>query len=356
MWLLRIERRLVAVLFTLWLAIERLHDFFAKVGAIWTFDAEGDAPNEAPQLGWDGAPAAPTAATPPAKPAPQLGWGGAPAAGGSPGNAARAVRSPQRTFVLEHKIAAGDLCDVHRSVSEGETFLIKTPRIGGGAANALIEKEWRALWSLAGPNADEHHSLYFPRPVESFLREDDGRRCNVLKWEDGFYTAGEIATRHPAGLDGRHLAWMFKRILAALGYVHRQGWVHGAVLPPHLLFHAENHGLHLAGWIHAVSAGQGLTLVPAPFKAWYPPEAKWAAGPATDIYLAARSLLYLAGGDPLRGTAPEHVPRPMRLFLESCLIESARMRPADAWELHDQFDDLLLTLYGPPQYVRLDMT
>jgi hypothetical protein len=149
---------------------------------------------------------------------------------------------------------------------------------------------------------------------------------------------------------------MFKRMLAALGYAHRQGWINGAVLPPHLLFHAENHGLHLGGWIHAVRPGEPLTVVPAGFKEWYPPEAKHRAEPATDIYLAAKSIVYLAGGDPLHNAFPDHVPAPMRLFFQGCLLESPRMRPADAWGLHEEFDELLIDLYGPPQYVMLNMT
>jgi hypothetical protein len=148
---------------------------------------------------------------------------------------------------------------------------------------------------------------------------------------------------------------MFKRVLAALGYAHRQGWINGAALPPHLMFHVEEHGLRLAGWIHAVRCGQPLTALPARFKDWYPTEDKRAATPATDIYLAARSMIFLAGGDPLRNAMPPSIPRPMQLFFQGCLLESPRMRPTDAWQLHDEFDELLGDLYGPPAYVRVEM-
>jgi hypothetical protein len=148
---------------------------------------------------------------------------------------------------------------------------------------------------------------------------------------------------------------MFKRILAALGFAHRQGWIHGAVTPPHMLFHAENHGLLLIDWTHAVGLGEPLTLIPDEFKDWYPPEARFAAGPASDIYLAAKSMIHLAGGDAARSLIPDHVPRPMRAFFEACLLESPRMRPHDAWELHEDFDELLAELYGPPRYVKLSM-
>ena len=31
------------------------------------------------------------------------------------------------------------------------------------------------------------------------------------------------------------------------------------------------------------------------------------------------------------------------------------MRPQDAWELHDEFRDLLEDLYGPPSFHQLEM-
>jgi hypothetical protein len=53
---------------------------------------------------------------------------------------------------------------------------------------------------------------------------------------------------------------------------------------------------------------------------------------------------------------PDAVPAPMRRFLETCLLEGAKMRPRDAWELLDEFDELLRQLYGPPKFHDLTMT
>lgn len=268
--------------------------------------------------------------------------------------ARKRLASPQRTYELTAKLAAGDLCDVHLATDHAERYVIKAPRLANPAADALLDQEMRVLQCLT--EADTQYAPYFPAPVETFLLDKRGPRYNVFQWEDGLFTASEIAVRYPQGLDGHHLAWMFKRMLAALGYIHRQGWVHGAVLPPHLLFHAENHGLRLAGWIHAVPLGQPLTVVPAEFKAWYPPEARQGAVAATDIYLAARSLVYLAGGLPQSGRPPSAVPAPLWRFVQACLLESPRMRPHDAGSVHDEFDDLLHDLYGPPQYVQLALS
>ena len=53
---------------------------------------------------------------------------------------------------------------------------------------------------------------------------------------------------------------------------------------------------------------------------------------------------------------PEAVPLPMRRFIQTCLLESASMRPDDAWALMEDFDELLSALYGPPKFHELTLT
>jgi hypothetical protein len=317
-WRKRLARQAMALQFKLRLLADELCEACTRVAAVWSFDlTEANAVPGFPM--------------------------------------SRRVVSKRRRYTLEHKLAAGDLCDVHLAAGGDDRFVIKIPRVDDRLARSLLNKEMAILWELTHRVGNDHYRLYFPRPEELIAANDGSSRANVFAWRDGFFTAGEIVTRYPEGLDGRHLAWMFKRILAALGFVHRQGWIHGAVTPPHLLFHAEEHGLQLIDWIHAVRPGEPIPLVPAEFKEWYPSESRIAAEPASDIYLAAKSMVHLAGGDASRNTIPDHVPRPMRLFLEACLLASPRMRPRDAWELHAEFDELLGELYGSPQYIRLSM-
>ena len=125
-----------------------------------------------------------------------------------------------------------------------------------------------------------------------------------------------------------------------------------------LLIRPANHGLQLVGWGHSVAAGRRIGKVPAHYSPWYPDEVRHGkpAGPATDLFLAARCLVYLAGGDPVRNRMPEAVPLPMRRFVETCLLEGSRMLPGDAWKLLDEFDELLHRLYGPPKFHELAMT
>jgi hypothetical protein len=269
----------------------------------------------------------------------------------------------QRRYTPLRLLAAGDAADLHLAATPDgpdtapETlYLLKVARLPEG--NARLEVERKALTTLLGVAGNATYRHYLPALVESF--PSLGRfpqRVNVFRWEPGFHTLEQVHGQHPA-LDGRHLAWIFKRLLTVLGFSHRQDIVHGAVLPCHALIHAAGHGLRLVGWGRSVAAGRRIQTVPARYRGWYPAEVQrqGPAGPATDLFLAARCLVYLAGGDPLTNRLPEAVPPPMRRFLNTCLLESASMRPDDAWALLEDFDDLLQALYGPPTFHELTLT
>ncbi len=255
------------------------------------------------------------------------------------------IASPRRTYEVSPSFASGDLCDVHKATSGNAEYLLKITRVPNGGQ--LLAKEFSLLELLQKQSGEEVYGEYFPEPAESFSHKK--QHINAYTWRDGYYTAERILDRHHRGLDGKHLGWMFNRILEALGFVHQQGWIHGAILPPHLLFHAENHGLLLAGWIHAEKANTQLKVVPERFKDWYPPECrkKHPATPSVDIYLAAKSLIYLAGGDPVLNILPEHIPPKMARFIKGCLLESPAMRSNSAWEVRGEFGHILEALLRP---------
>lgn len=263
------------------------------------------------------------------------------------------IVAPRRTYILGRRIAVGDVCDVHLATGGDAEWVLKISRRRD--SERLLLKEYRALRELADRSDDSPYRLYFPEAEETFRVQR--RRVNAYRWHEGLFTAEEVRRQFPEGLHGRHLAWMFNRTLEAIGFAHNHGWIHGAVLPPHLIFHAADHGLQLVGWIHAERLGQPLRTTSRRYREWYPPEChrRRPATPAVDIFLAARSMIWLAGGDPLANRVPEHVPLEIRRFLQSCVLESARMRPQDAWQLHEEFNDLLEGVYGPPTFHVLDM-
>ncbi len=270
-----------------------------------------------------------------------------------PANTLGEVHSPARTYRLTGELATGDLCEVVLATSGRKEFLLKVPR--QAEAGELLAKERELLLELTGPASLAPYRQYLPRLVDSFRSGDC--RVNAFAWRDGLLTAEELRLRHPRGVDGRHVAWMFNRTLEVLGYAHQRGWLHGAVLPPHLLFDVANHGLVLVDWIHAERIGQPLRIVSERFLPWYPPEChrREPATPSTDLFLAARSMIYLAAGDPLAGVLPPDIPVEMADFFGRCLHDSPSARSQDAWQLRDEFAELLGRLYGPPQFHALAM-
>jgi hypothetical protein len=280
---------------------------------------------------------------------------------GHPDNPPVTIRGPSDSYTLRHLLAVGDAADIHLTGSASgaearSTYVLKVSRSPEG--DYLLDGERRTLADLRAAAGATTYGKYLPALAESFVMGGSWSRCvNVFLHEPGFYSLEQVHRQHPA-LDGRHLAWIFKRLLTVLGFCHRRSVLHGAVLPCHVLVHAANHGLQLIGWGQSVRMGRQVHALSARYRSWYPPEVlrQRPAAAATDLFLAARCLVYLAGGDPVRSRVPEAVPAPMRRFFDACLLEGPRMRPDDAWALLEEFDELLERLYGPPKFHPLTMT
>ena len=269
------------------------------------------------------------------------------------------VQSPKHEYALTGLLAQGDAADLHRAHDTATTpeskYIVKAARVAEG--NVLLENERQVLTGLLSAANGTPYRKYLPALVESFRTKDGTRkRVNVFREEPGFYTLEQAHEQH-AALDGRHLAWIFKRLLTVLGFCHRQRIVHGAILPCHVLINPGDHGMRLIGWGQSVGMDRPLKALPERYRAWSPPEilTKRPATPATDLYLAARCLIYLAGGDPVGNRMPDTVSVPMQRFFQTCLFAAAGMRPNDAWQLMDEFDRLLRRLYGPPKFHELAM-
>jgi hypothetical protein len=273
------------------------------------------------------------------------------------------IRGPSHAYALERLLAVGDLADIYLGTFESDpmagvegSYILKVSRVPDGNVRLDIERKMLAkLLAAAGATT---YRKYLPDLIESFpAKEKIPRRVNVFLHEPGFHTLEQVHEQHPA-LDGRHLAWIFNRLLTVLGFSHHQGAIHGAVLPCHVMVQAASHGLWLVGWGQSVVKGRAIKTISTRYRDWYPSEVlrKQPAGPATDLFLAARCLVYLAGGDPVTNWMPDAVPQPMRQFIASCLLESARMRPDNAWALLEDFAELLQRLYGSPQFHELTLT
>jgi hypothetical protein len=257
--------------------------------------------------------------------------------------APRVVDVKGKRYVMEGHLATGDIADLHLG-HEG-TMPIVFKVAAHPSDNDLLESETKVVRDLTGRGNDTGRTTYLCPLVDSFLLKSktQTRRTNVLWRAVDYRTIAEVARVYPNGLDFRDLAWMFKRTLGALWYLHREGYVHGAILPEHVLIHPVTHGAKLVDFCYAVKAGQPLRAMSGPRRDHYPPEvpAKQAATPATDIYMAASMFAPMLA----RGT-----PGFIAGFFNACMLANPNRRPQDAGDLHDEFDALLTKHVGKKKY------
>lgn len=269
------------------------------------------------------------------------------------------IRSPKREYAVLELLATGDVADIYAATStvdgEPKDYLLKVSRIAGG--DKLLDNERRKLIDLLTAAGGTTYSRYFPVLAESFPAKDlMQRRINVFVRERAAFTLEQVHTQHPQ-LDGYHLAWIFQRMLTALGFIQNQRIVHGAFLPPHVLLDVENHTLQLVGWGHSVANRETIKTISTTYKSWYPKEVlgKQSATHGTDVYMAAKCIVYLSGGNLITNQMPNSVPVPIQRFIKSCLLDGQKMRPDDSWKLIEDFENILHESYGPPKFYHLTM-
>ena len=258
-------------------------------------------------------------------------------AGGGP-----VLTTKRAGYRLGALVEAGDIANLY--ALDGDSALLKLPRRPGD--NDLLAAEALALGTLER-DGEAKHRAYAPRLIESFTHEDPAtgvrRTANVLARQRGFVSLAAVAHAYPDGVDPRDAAWMWRRLLVGLGWAHRAGIVHGAVLPEHVLIHPAQHGLVLIDWCYSVVPGGRIPALVAKHRADYPPEVtgKRAATSATDIYLATRTM---------RRLIKTKLPAALGRFADGCLYDAPRMRPQDAWRLLAEFDELIDKLFGPRKF------
>lgn len=271
------------------------------------------------------------------------------------------LKSKKHEYSLGTRLYRGDVSDIYFATAKGEPhqYMVKSSRVVG--ADALLRQEDEVLKAVHKAAGDKNYRHYFPLPVESFKVSDRiQKQVNVFHYQDQFYTLEQIREKYPDGLNPRHLGWIFKRVLTALGFLHQREYVHGAVLPCHIMLSPTDHGGRLIGFGQSVKIGQVVKHAVQKYRDWYPHEIlnKQPVQVATDIYLAAKSMLYLGGADMKTNVLPA-TPKAtiaadrMTRFLQSCLLGSVNLRPSDAWALQDEWDEMLRSLFGPPKFIPL---
>ncbi|MBN2797812.1 MAG: hypothetical protein JXX28_01575 [Deltaproteobacteria bacterium] len=259
-----------------------------------------------------------------------------------------------RTYLVEGRLGQGASSVVYRArwvVRLGELVVLKV--LAATADRDLFRREWDTLVALQASHAEgaAHFTTRLPVPVAHGLIESDRPRpASVFGWKSGFvHTLEQVGEVHSGGVRGEVMVWVLKRLLELLGFVHRAGFVHGAVTPEHVLVHPRDHGATLVGWTLATPWRPGHTRpLPATNRRW----ATFYGGateatPALDLAMAARCAQAIAGWH-LPGVTR---PAPLQRVLDAALSG----RREDAWALAEELTAASAEAFGPPAYHPLAM-
>ena len=272
-------------------------------------------------------------------------------AAGTYGTVMSVTIKAKNTYTDLAPLCSGDICDVFTAyyVPNGKPAkraLVKLARDNRDAD--LLRAEMATLkhfFDQSGSD-DAHFKKYLPRPLESTMVSvgSGARPANILSLTKDSYTLVEIMAAHPAGIHPADMAWMWRRVLEILSWVHVHKRVHGAILPCHILLNTEIHGGRIVDWCYSVESGSHIKAVVPAYESLYPPEVqdKQPATSATDLYMLARGMKALLGGHPV----PDRISR----ILDACLIVRQSARFADPWEVYGLLDKALRAEYGPPAF------
>jgi hypothetical protein len=283
------------------------------------------------------------------------------------------ITTRRRAYTVGDLLAEGDLANVYTcEIAEGRQRSAGLLKIARDPEDYdLLLNEARTLRHLLAPIGTDPVPAYVPRLLDSFFYRDASgaeRRVNAFPLvttergplpADELFSVAEIRQAYPNGVDPKQMAWMWRRLLIALGHAHDREVIHGAVLPPHILIHPEAHGLLLVDWCASVqradTSGDRIAAISTDYERWYPPSvlAGRPPTPAVDLEMGLRSMVYLLGGDPLTGALPPHVPGPLQAYLHGALASGAA--GTSAWRLYQDFSDLLASLWGQRSFVPFSM-
>jgi LSD1 subclass zinc finger protein len=266
-----------------------------------------------------------------------------------------AWRIGQGHWATRRLLARGEISDVYlaeRARWPTERVVLKILR---DPENALLfDREWDVLVKLQrseAPGAALFTTLV-PQPVVRGLVEDGphrGRRAMAFRWATGFRETLEGVRRaYPHGIDPQVSIWMWRRALELLGFLHRSGVVHGAVVPPHILVEDGEHGIRLVGYSAAGESGTPLATLCGRFEPFYPARR---LSPGADVAMSARSIAYVLGGGGAGTDVPATVPEP----LADLIRKVASVGAENAWDVRERIGEVARALYGPPSFHPLTM-
>jgi hypothetical protein len=254
---------------------------------------------------------------------------------------ANLIKTRSHEYSLGFKLSSGDMFDRFEATYNNGADFAEIIVTRSANDNDLAKINSSVITQLTKSVSPEY-AMYYPKLIENFIwtQNNIAHEVSAMERIKGFYSLSQVKLRYPDGVDAKDFAWIFRRMLVAIGVAHDNGFVHGAATPENFMIHPEMHGMILRDWQYAITCRNGaetspLVAFPVEFKDWYPSKAMSGlpVGPALDIRMAALTAETL-----LRADAPPQ----FASFLRGCQLSS--VPPAS--QLLAEFDDLILRMWG----------
>lgn len=191
-------------------------------------------------------------------------------------------------------------------------------------------------------NLTTHYKEFFPDTTDAFRIVQNGQKlfgvAQTLTEKN--YSLREVKEDYPEGIDGRDVAWMYRRMLVAVGNMHDYGIGHGAPTLDAFLIKPETHELQLTNWQFSKELGSDINMVNPDIKNHY--EADKVITRAKDLKILSETALNLLRAD---------APREMKAFLKGM----SRYPTGSAQEALHEFDEILKDVYGPRTFHEFKM-
>lgn len=191
-------------------------------------------------------------------------------------------------------------------------------------------------------NLTTHYKEFFPDTTDAFRIAQGGKKlfgvAQTLTEKN--YSLREVKEDYPKGIDGRDVAWMYRRMLVAVGNMHDYGIGHGAPTLDAFLIKPETHELQLTNWQFSKELGSDINMVTPDIKHHY--ETDKVITRAKDLKILSETALDLIRHD---------APRELKAFLKGM----SRYPTGSAQEALHEFDEILKEVYGPRTFHEFKM-
>jgi hypothetical protein len=191
-------------------------------------------------------------------------------------------------------------------------------------------------------NLTNNYKEFFPDTTDAFRINQNGAKLFGVAQTlpEVNYSLREVKEDYPEGIDGRDIAWMYRRMLVAVGNVHDYGIGFGAPTLDAFLITPATHELQLTNWQFSRELGAEISIVTDELKHVY--QADKTITREKDLKILSETALNLTNSK---------TPRPIAVFLKGM----TRFPTAHAQEALHEFDEILRKVYGPRTFHEFKM-